>query len=287
MDRLKQFMKETVETVGRRLEAVLPYADLRPENLHEAMRYAVLGGGKRLRPILTLAAYDAVKGEPSTRFRAVDAGCAVELMHCYRLVHDDLPCMDNDTMRRNRLTCHKAFGETMAILVGDALQALAFKVLAESAGPFAARTVVEMASAAGSTGMVGGQVLDFEGEGKSQDLEAIERIDRWKTGALFTACCRVGAILGGADADALASLTTYGDAIGVLYQIADDIADHSGDTHGEKLTYPAALGLDGAREAVARKSIEAKDAILDFGKEALHLRLLADFLLDRVNQDKP
>jgi geranylgeranyl pyrophosphate synthase len=127
-------------------------------------------------------------------------------------------------------------------------------------------------------------MLDFEGEGKPQELEEIERIDRWKTGALFTACCRIGAILGGADAAALDSLTAYGDAIGVLHQIADDIADHSGDAGGNKLTYPAALGMDGAREAVARKSAEAKNAILDFGKEALHLRLLADYLLDRVNQ---
>ncbi len=285
MDRLKRFMRETGDAVRLRLEAILPYADLRPENLHEAMRYAVLGGGRRLRPILALAAFDAVGGGAEARPRAIDAGCALELMHCYRIVHDDLPCMDNDSMRRNRLTCHKAFGETTAILVGDALQALAFRTLAGASGSLASETVAEMACAVGSTGMVGGQFLDFEGEGKSQVLEEIERIDRWKTGALFTACCRIGAILGGADEEALASLTAYGEAIGVLHQIADDIADDtadsSGDVHGKKLTYPAALGMEGAREAITEKSIEAKDAILDFGKEALHLRLLADFLLDR------
>lgn len=294
MDRLKQFMKETATQVELRLETILPFADLRPENLHEAMRYAIIGGGKRLRPILTLAAYDAVCGQADTRFRALDAGCAIELLHGYSLVHDDLPAMDNDSMRRNRLTCHKAFGETIAILVGDALQALAFKVLGESAGPFAGRVVVELANAAGSTGMVGGQVLDFEGEGKSQVIEEIERIDRWKTGSLFTCCCRMGAILAGASEVELASLTAYGDAIGVLYQISDDIMDMTanaaklGKTPGKdktvgKLTYPAALGLDGAREAVLKKSVEAKDAILEFGKEALHLRLLADYLLDRIN----
>lgn len=294
MDRLKAFMKEVAEATDKRLEMMLPYADLRPEELHEAMRYAVLGGGKRLRPLLTLAAYDAAGGAVSGREGALDAGCAVELLHCYSLVHDDLPAMDNDSMRRNRLTCHKAFGETLAILVGDALQALAFKVLATAAGSRAGKVVVEMAEAAGSTGMVGGQVLDFQGEGKTQELEEIERIDRWKTGALFTCCCRVGALLADADDSSLARLTDYGNAIGVLYQISDDILDVTanidklGKTPGKdcvvgKLTYPAALGVDGARDAVLNKSMQAKDAVRDFGKEALHLRLLADYLLDRIS----
>ena len=294
MDRLIAYMHETAAAADKRLDGILPFADLRPAVLHEAMRYAVLGGGKRLRPLLTLAAFDAACGKPEARERALDAGLAIEILHAYSLVHDDLPTMDNDTMRRNRLTCHKAFGETIAILVGDALQALAFKVLGESAGPFAGQVVVELANAGGSTGMVGGQVLDFEGEGKTQVIEEIERIDRWKTGSLFTCCCRMGAILAGADAAELAALTAYGDAIGVLYQISDDIldvianADKLGKTPGKdkavgKLTYPAALGIDGARDAVSKKSIEAKDAILDFGKEAVHLRLLADYLLDRIN----
>ncbi len=294
MDRLLQFIKETSALVEKRLEELLPFADMRPEVLHEAMRYAVIGGGKRLRPILTLAAYDAAGGRPANRDRALDAGCAVELLHCYSLVHDDLPAMDNDSMRRNRLTTHKAFGETIAILVGDALQALAFKVMGDSAGPFAAAVVSELARSAGSTGMVGGQVLDFEGEGKTQVLEEIERIDRWKTGALFTCCCRVGGILADAGDDAIRALTGYGDALGVLYQISDDImdltvrSDNLGKTAGKdaaagKLTYPAALGLAGAKEAVLKKSVQAKDALRDFGKEALHLRLFADFLLDRVS----
>ncbi len=286
MDRLLQYMKETAAAVRHRLESLLPYAGLPPETLHEAMRYAVLGGGKRIRPLLALACCDAVRGDAAARARALDAGCALELLHCYHLVHDDLPCMDNDAMRGKRLTCHKAFGETTAILAGDALQALAFRTMAGAAGNFAAVAVAEMAAAAGSTGMIGGQMLDFEGEGKQQALEVIERIDRWKTGALFTACCRVGALLGGADEEALARLTAYGDAIGMLYQIADDIRDSSGDTSEKKLTYPAALGMDGAREAVARKSLEAKNAILAFDKEALHLRLLADFLRERVVNGK-
>lgn len=294
MDRLLRFMKETAVLVEKRLETLMPFADMRPENLHEAMRYSVLGGGKRLRPLLTVAAYNAAGGRADTQSKALDGGCAIELLHCYSLVHDDLPAMDNDSMRRNRLTTHKAFGETLAILVGDALQALAFRVIAEAGGDKAGRVVMELANAAGSTGMVGGQVLDFEGEGKTQVLEEIERIDRWKTGSLFTCCCRVGAILAGADDAAVTRLTGYGDAIGVLYQISDDILDVTanaaklGKTPGKdkavgKLTYPAALGLAGAREAVMEKSVQAKNSIKEFGKEALYLRLLADYLLDRVS----
>lgn len=295
MDRLILFMKQTAEVVEKRLDAILPFADLPPENLHEAMRYSVIGGGKRLRPLLTLAAYDAAGGKPEERWRALDAGCAVELLHCYSLVHDDLPAMDNDSMRRNRLTTHKAFGETLAILVGDALQALAFQVMGQCGGNAAGAVVTELAKASGSTGMVGGQVLDLEGEGTAQNLEAIERIDRWKTGALFVCCCRSGAILAGADEAAVGALTRYGKAIGVLYQISDDILDLTAnaaklgktpgkDTAAGKLTYPAALGLDGARQAVSEKTGQARDAIRDFGKEALYLRLLADFLQDRVVQ---
>lgn len=294
MDRLLAYMKETAAAVEKRLDAILPFADMRPENLHEAMRYSVLGGGKRLRPLIALAAYDAAGGSAANRGRALDAGCAVELMHCYSLVHDDLPTMDNDSMRRNRLTTHKAFGETMAILVGDALQALAFKVMGEACGPRTGAVVIELAQAGGSTGMVGGQVLDFEGEGAEPDLDVIERIDRWKTGALFICCCRVGAIIAEAGPEALEALTEYGKAIGVLYQISDDILDVTasesklGHTPGKdkavgKLTYPAALGLEGARQMVTEKSGQALDAIHDFGKEALYLRLLADYLQDRVS----
>ncbi|MCC8180718.1 MAG: polyprenyl synthetase family protein, partial [Planctomycetes bacterium] len=186
MDRLIKFLADSAQLVEARLGQIMPIASVKPETLHEAMRYSVLGGGKRLRPALTLASYDAACGKPELRNRALDAGCAIELLHAYSLVHDDLPAMDNDTMRRNRLTTHKAFGETIAILAGDALQALAFKTMAACDADKAGEVMFEMAMAAGSTGMVGGQVLDFEGEGKTQDVEEIERIDRWKTGSLFT-----------------------------------------------------------------------------------------------------
>lgn len=292
MDRLMKFLEEVGKATDERLAALLPHSDQRPESLHEAMRYAVLGGGKRLRPIMTVAAYLAAGGDE--RSNAVDAGCAVELIHAYSLAHDDLPAMDNDVMRRNRLTCHKAFGEATAILAGDALQALAFEVLARAAGDRAAAAVAELAHASGSMGMVGGQTLDLEGEGKEQNLEEIERIDRWKTGALITCCCRLGGIFAGADAQTLKSLSDYGRSIGVMYQICDDLLDRtaSQDQMGKavgkdeskgKLTYPAALGMEGARALAEEKSGEAQHAIHELGKGALYLRLLADYLLDRAS----
>ena len=293
MDRLLAYMRETAARTEARLEELIPHPDLRPGVLHEAMRYSTLGGGKRLRPTLLLASYDASGGHDAGRPAALDAGCAVELLHSYSLIHDDLPVMDNDSMRRNRLACHKAFGEAAAILAGDALQALAFQVLAEAAGPLAAGAVAELAKAAGSAGMTGGQMLDLEGEGKEQRIEEIELIDRWKTGALFSCCCRLGAMLGGAGDGRLEALSGYGAAIGALYQISDDIlditagADKLGKSPGKdgkagKLTYPAALGLEGAREVLAGKHALALAAIGGFGNEAIHLRLMADFLLDRA-----
>ncbi|MDR1534348.1 MAG: polyprenyl synthetase family protein [Planctomycetota bacterium] len=293
MDRLRRFMREVAAQAETRLEGMLPYPDLRPETLHQAMRHAVLGGGKRLRPVITLAAFTAAGGREEDRPGALDAGCAIELLHCYSLTHDDLPAMDNDTLRRNRLTCHKAFGEAMAILAGDALHTLAYGTLARASGPLAADTVAELSRAAGSTGMAGGQALDLEGEGKRQVVEEIERIDRWKTGSIFTCCCRIGAILAGAGDSRLAALSAYGDALGVLYQISDDILDLTagaetiGKTPGKdrnagKLTYPAALGLDGARAVMGEKRALALDAIGDFGREALYLRLFADFLAERI-----
>ncbi|MDR0361773.1 MAG: polyprenyl synthetase family protein [Planctomycetota bacterium] len=287
-----QFLQGLGPEIEGRLTKLLPFADQRPESLHEAMRYSVLGGGKRLRPALTLASFLAAGG--GSRTAVVDAACAIEFLHAYTLVHDDLPAMDNDAMRRNRLTCHKAFGEGLAILVGDALQALAFETLAAASGDKADRTVVELAKAAGSLGTVGGQALDLEWEGKNQDPEIIERIDRWKTGSLIACCCRMGCIFAGGDGEKYAKLNEYGEAAGVMYQICDDLLDHAeteqdvakprgADKEREKQTYPAAIGVEAARELAVKKSAEAKRAIKDFGREALYLRLLADYLLERKN----
>lgn len=293
MDRLLTYISEVSKDAERRLQIILPFGDIDPTELHEAMRYAVLGGGKRLRPLMTVASYEAAGGVPQERNAAFDAGLGIELLHCYSLVHDDLPCMDNDMMRRGRLSVHKAFGEATAILVGDALQALAFGVIAQAGGPRAALLTAELAHAAGSRGMVGGQMLDLLGEGQAQVIEDIERIDRWKTGALFVCCCRVGGIMAGADDVTLQSLTEYGKALGVMYQISDDIMDvsaakgpKSADEQVGKLTYPAALGLAGAREAVVQKCTEAKLAIKDLGRGALYLRLLVDYLQNRVMPEK-
>ncbi|MDR2391889.1 MAG: polyprenyl synthetase family protein [Planctomycetota bacterium] len=296
MNRLEVFMQETAADVEKRLDYFLPYADMRPEILHQAMRHSILGGGKRLRPCLVLAAFEAAGGPEPDRPRTLDAACAIELLHCYSLIHDDLPSMDNDSLRRNRLSCHKAFGEAVAILAGDALQALAFRVMAMASGPLAGPAVAELAAAAGSTGMVGGQALDIEAAGTGQTLETIEWIDRWKTGSILACCCRTGAIFAGAGDEITAALTAYGETIGVLYQISDDILDLTADvkklgkTPGKdavagKLTYPAARGIEKAREMVAEKCSLAKSVLQRFGKEALYLRLLADFLRDRANPD--
>ncbi|MDR1613081.1 MAG: polyprenyl synthetase family protein [Planctomycetota bacterium] len=289
MDRLIQFLRELTPEIEKRLAKLLPFADQRPETLHEAMRYAVLGGGKRLRPALTLASFLAAGG--GNRAGVVDAACAIEFLHAYTLVHDDLPAMDNDAMRRNRLTTHKAFGEGIAILVGDALQALAFETLAAASGDKASRTVPELAKAAGSQGTVGGQALDLESEGGEQDPELIERIDKWKTAALIACCCRMGCIFAGGDDEKSARLGEYGEAVGVVYQICDDLLDFTepkpasakgaSKSEAAKQTYPAAIGVEAARDLAARKNAEAKHAIRDFGREALYLRLLADYLLER------
>ena len=292
MNRLLDYISKSVSLVDRRLEELLPFAQQRPETLHEAIRYSVLGGGKRLRPILTLAAFDAVSRDGSNRFAALDAGCSVELIHAYSLVHDDLPAMDNDVLRRNRLTCHKAFGEAIAILAGDALQALAFSTLAAALPEKAAFTVRELAQASGSTGMVGGQMLDLESEGSLQDLELIGQIDRWKTGAIIACCCRLGAIIADSDTIELEKLTAYGQAIGLLYQITDDLLDITSNTKNlgkstgkdakaGKLTYPAALGVKGARELALETAGKAKSEIAGFNKNALMLRMLVDYILER------
>jgi geranylgeranyl pyrophosphate synthase len=287
-------MAEVGKETNARLSEILPRKDQRPEVLHEAMRYAVLGGGKRIRPVVTLAAFHAAAPEGAGREKVLDAGCAVELLHAYSLVHDDLPAMDNDALRRNRLTCHKAFGEATAILVGDALQCLAFDVMAQAGGDKAEVAIRELAQASGSLGMVGGQMLDMEGEGKHQDVQEIELIDRWKTGALITACSRLGGIFAGASDARLERLTQYGRAIGFMYQICDDILDTTAtsqqlgkatrkDDKAGKLTYPGALGEKEARAMAQKRGVEAQQIIREFGKEGLYLRLLCDYLLDRIS----
>jgi geranylgeranyl diphosphate synthase type II len=266
-----------------------------PARLAEAMRYAVLGDGKRVRPILVLAACEAVGGDAEA---ALPAAGAVELIHAYSLVHDDLPAMDDDDLRRGRPTCHVAFDEATAVLVGDGLQALAFGWLA--AAPLSAevrvRLVEELAAAAGPWGMVGGQQADMDAmnaAGGAADLNHLRYIHAHKTGALLTAAVRMGAIAGGAADGALADLTAFGERVGLAFQVADDVLDvtadsaHLGKTAGKdaaqhKLTFPALMGLDEARALAARLKDEATARLERFGAAADPLRSLAAYVVERT-----
>ncbi|ODS97318.1 MAG: geranyl transferase [Lautropia sp. SCN 69-89] len=283
------------------LERVLPPAATHPARLHEAMRYAVLGGGKRVRPLLVHAAGEA-GGAPAS---ALDcAACAVELVHAYSLVHDDLPCMDDDVLRRGRPTVHVRYGEALAMLVGDALQALAFEVLAASSahGASAAATtamVAELARTAGSVGMVGGQAIDLASVGAALGREALEDMHRRKTGALLRASVRLGALCApdaGAAAEArvhrLQALDRYADAVGLAFQVVDDILDVEGDAatlgktagkdaQSNKPTYVSALGLDAARRLAGQLREQAHEAIAPLGEAAHSLAGLADLIVLR------
>jgi geranylgeranyl diphosphate synthase type II len=260
------------------------------------MRYAVFGGGKRLRPLLALAACEACGGEAGA---AVEAAAALELVHTYSLVHDDLPAMDDDDLRRGRATAHKAYGEAPAILAGDALLTLAFEVLATSprGDAFAARraeAVAVVARAAGVAGMVGGQMADIEAERKDPDLQAIEWIHAHKTGAILAASAELGAILAGAAPVTRAALARYGSFLGLGFQVADDVLDMTstaealGKTPGKdrragKATYPARIGLEGARAEAERFAAGARAALaeVDLQRETLHA--LADFAVSRAH----
>ena len=270
----------------------------RPERLLAAMRHAVLGGGKRLRPFL-LVESAALFG--ARRDGALLAGCALELVHCYSLVHDDLPAMDDDDLRRGRPTVHKAFDEATAILAGDALLTLAFDGMAREEvhhdPAVRAALVLELARAAGIGGMAGGQMLDLVAEGRfaakrALTTEEIEMLQAMKTGALLRFACRAGAILGQADAAALASLDRYGRAIGQAFQIADDLLDLESDaaTLGKaagkdaaagKATLVAALGADGAHARLDALVVEAEDALAPFAAKADILRAAARFVAER------
>ncbi|MEO7432448.1 MAG: (2E,6E)-farnesyl diphosphate synthase [Dokdonella sp.] len=279
------------------LARALPSADLPPVELHRAMRYAVLGGGKRLRPLLVYATGAAFGTAPET----LDvAAAAVEIIHAYSLVHDDLPAMDNDALRRGRPTCHIVFGDAMAILAGDALQALAFEVLAED--PLLdidAGTRLDMlrtlATACGSHGMAGGQAFDLAAVGQMLTAAELERMHVHKTGALIRASVRLGALASGcSNAATLAALETYGHSIGLAFQIRDDLLDieaateQLGKTAGKdvaanKPTYPAILGIDASRAELERLTADALASIEHFGPRAEDLRNLANFVAQRAS----
>ena len=277
--------------VDAALERFMPPEETPPPRIHEAMRYSVLAGGKRLRPILVIAGAEAVGGGADA---VLPAACALELIHTYSLIHDDLPAMDDDDYRRGRLTSHKVFGEAMAILAGDALLTLAFRLIAQSpVDPVAIRdVVVEVAEAAGTGGMVGGQVVDIESEGKAVSAETLDYIHRCKTAALIRASLRIGAILAGARPDALATNTEAGDRLGLAFQIVDDILDVEGslaelgksagsDARKQKATYPAVHGIEASRTKARNLIEEAKVRLALLGPPAAPIRVLADYILER------
>lgn len=276
------------------LEQRLPAKDLTPTRLHDAMRYATLGGGKRVRPLLAHAA-GSVFNAPA---EAVDAAaCAVELIHAYSLVHDDLPCMDDDSLRRGKPTVHVEFDEATAMLAGDALQSLAFHSLAAPGLVADAARQVSMlellAQASGSRGMAGGQAVDLDSVGKAITLEALEFMHIHKTGALIRAAVLLGAHCGAADASALGHLSHYANRVGLLFQVVDDILDTEADTAtlgktagkdeaNNKPTYVSLLGLKQAKALAHEMRDDAKASLAGFGDTALRLHQLADFIVART-----
>ncbi len=293
---LKKYLKERCQLVDEALDRYLPKEDELPASLHKAMRYSVFAGGTRVRPILMLAACEAVGGDVT---RALPAACAMEMIHTYSLIHDDLPAMDDDDFRRGNPTNHKVFGEATAILAGDALLTEAFILLSTSGAaacvPAEALLAVshEIARCAGSRGMVGGQVVDMESEGnRDVDLATVQYIHTHKTGALIKASTKAGAILGGGDEAAVASLTKYGEAAGLAFQIADDILDIEGTTEeiGKdagsdeargKATYPALVGLAESKKRADELVEMALTALAGFGAVADPLREIAKYIVYR------
>ncbi|MBX7132814.1 MAG: polyprenyl synthetase family protein [Fimbriimonadaceae bacterium] len=273
------------------LERYLPAENLVPERLHSAMRYAVLAPGKRLRPALALASSLAVGG---TIEAALPGACALEMVHVFSLIHDDLPAIDNDDLRRGRPTCHRQFDEATAILAGDALFALAFQILAESPVSFEQRTSAmhELARQSGSSGVVGGEVLDIESEGQAPDLASLLTIHRQKTGALMAASCAIGGILGGGTLGQIEDLRDYGAALGLAFQIVDDILNETstvealGKAVGSdralgKMTYPALMGTDAATREAERLAGSALEYLHSLPGDTTWLRDLASFAVQR------
>lgn len=292
MSNLKPYLKTQQKTVDTALNAFLPKVTARPKTIHQAMRYSIFAGGKRLRPILTLAAAEACGGEEAA---ALPPACAVEVMHTYSLVHDDLPCMDDDDLRRGRPTSHKVFGEGMAVLTGDALLTEAFTILAQTSQtkryPLQ-DLILEFSICGGSKKLIGGQVLDLEGEGQDLTKSQLIRIHENKTAALLTTSLRLGGMTANATPRQLEALTRFGYNLGLAFQVIDDILDVTqsteelGKTAGkdeavDKATYPSIMGLEKSKTEARRLTKKSLDALSVFGKKATRLEQIAHYLLDR------
>lgn len=286
---IQELIKPLIERADLQLNQTLHAGMCASDQLLQAMRYSVFNGGKRFRPVLAYGACMSVGSAPD---RADPCAVAVELIHAYSLIHDDLPAMDDDDLRRGQPTCHIRFDEATAILAGDALQTAAFSALLTLDNSLLKPMLAELAEASGANGMVGGQMIDLAAVGQSPDVAYLERMHRHKTGALIRASVRMGAIAGGADERQLTQLTQYALALGLAFQVQDDILDIEGDTQTlgkqqgadialNKPTYPALMGLDAAKNKAKELVREALDALQIFGNEANLLRELARYVVQR------
>ena len=289
---LKAYLRSRQKEIDRVLDRYLPKASTKPATLHKAMRYSLFAGGKRLRPILCLAAAEACGGKIKN---ALPLACALECIHTYSLVHDDLPSMDNDDFRRGRPTCHKVFGDGIAVLAGDALLTIAFEIVS-SAKPTSRYDMSillrELAVAAGSQKLIAGQVADLEGEGQKIDMAGLRYIHENKTAAILTTSVRLGAMSANATAKELAAMTKFGRALGLAFQVIDDILDVTQtseklgksagkDVAAQKATYPAIIGLEKSRAEAKCLTKQAHSALSTFGAKGDTLHALANYLLER------
>jgi geranylgeranyl diphosphate synthase type II len=292
---LRQTLEDGRKLTDAALERLLPAANVRPSSIHQAMRHSVFAGGKRIRPILCMEAGRAVAGSLPSGIE--ELGAALEMLHTYSLIHDDLPALDNDDLRRGRPTCHKVYGEAIAILAGDALQTQSYEVLSQLKCPSEARVKIieEIARGTGTVnGMIGGQVIDLEAERTKPDAETLEYIHRSKTAALITASVVTGGIYANASRAQVENLRRFGHAIGLAFQIVDDILDVTqtseqlGKTAGkdvasEKATYPALFGLDESQKKALALLKDADAELEDFAVKASTLKELARFLVERAS----
>jgi geranylgeranyl diphosphate synthase type II len=291
---IRAYWKKRQAEFERALDRALPPATATPTTIHKAMRYSLFAGGKRLRPILVLAAAETLGGKPAA---AMPLACAVECIHTYSLIHDDLPCMDDDDLRRGKPTSHKVFGEGIAVLAGDALLTIAFELAAQVPGwkrHSTADVIREIAHAAGSKALIAGQVIDLECEGKKITRRQLATIHQCKTAALITASLRLGAMSADATPAQMAAITRFGLALGLAFQVVDDILDITQtseqlgksagkDIAAQKATYPSILGLPKAKEEAARLTQLARESLQPLGKKAEILLGISEIMLAREN----
>ncbi|HNZ07060.1 MAG: polyprenyl synthetase family protein [Candidatus Cloacimonetes bacterium] len=294
MDRkvlLKKDMKEKQELVNIILDRYLPRKDEYPKNLHKAIRYSVFAGGKRLRPYLTMLAYQIFAGNPEP---ITPVAAAIEMIHTFSLIHDDLPDIDNDDYRRGKKSCHALFGEGEALLAGDSLLVSAFELItyAEISAELRVRFIRELARECGISGLIAGQMVDIQSEGKKVSKKTLQYIHENKTAKLINICLRFGALAGGAPPEELAAIEEYGNCLGMVFQIVDDLLDIEGDPEElgksvgkdvevEKATFPSVWGVEESRRQARELTEKAKQAIVKLGEKAMLLDVLADYMLTR------